>query len=153
MNRMKIGIGSEAIAVAILNRFSEAFARHDLPALMALFAPGGDAVFVDGESGAAAVGASDIKAYLAAAARRRQSSTWIWDQISVSGAGAVLSVAAQARVRIEGVERTREVPRRLTAVLQRQGERWVILQLHVSAPAVAADDTHDGSLARLPAAG
>ena len=59
---------------------------------------------------------------------------------SVSPAGSVAWVASDATVhaKVEGQEI--HLPARMTAVLERRGDRWLILQLHGSLPTAGQDE-------------
>ncbi len=132
---MKADAKTEAAVIATLNRLAETYAQQDLDGLLRIFTPDPDMILIG-------TGADERRIGLAGA---RDQFERDWSQsdevsmefgwISVSAAGSVAWLAADASfIGIVGGQKM-IVPGRLTAVLEQRGDGWQFAQFHISVPA------------------
>ncbi|OPY82307.1 MAG: SnoaL-like domain protein [Syntrophorhabdus sp. PtaU1.Bin153] len=131
---MKADAKTESEVMDALRTFVRAYRDRDLKAMLELFAPDPDVVFYGNGEDEKSIGLSGIK----------EQAEHDWSQsaavsleirwVSVSMAGPVAWLAADLEILAEGGGVEMSLPARLTAVLERRGEKWVFMQLHVSLP-------------------
>jgi ketosteroid isomerase-like protein len=126
---------TEAAAIAVLTRFSDAYVRRDLNALLSLFAPDADAVLIGTGPDERRVGRAEIQAQAERDWAQSEAGSFHWTWHSVSAAGSVAWLAAEgtAQARVGGQDMS--LPIRLTSVLEKHGNEWLIVQSHASVPA------------------
>ncbi|HEY40861.1 MAG TPA: nuclear transport factor 2 family protein [Dehalococcoidia bacterium] len=132
---MKANQETEIAAMNVINQFAEAFARRDLKAMMALYAPDPDVVAIGTGGDEKRIGPADIKALFERDFAQFEDASLEVGRHSVSAAGSVAWVAADAIVHTDTGDRRINLPVRLTVVLERRGDRWFIVQFHGSTPA------------------
>ena len=128
--------GSAALP-AILNlleRLNQGFARRDVSQVLDLFTPDPDIVFIGSEAGETATGPTQLRTLLEALFARPETYQWRWGQLHVRVIGQVAWLTTEATLRVQGRERL-ELPYRITLVLQRRGNAWLIIHYHGSEPA------------------
>jgi uncharacterized protein (TIGR02246 family) len=137
---MKAAPDTETAVMNVVNQFAEAFAKRDLNAMLALYAPDPDVVVIGTGGDEKRIGLAEIKALFERdfAQFRDASLKIVWH--SVSAAGPVAWVAADAIVRADTGNREIDLQVRLTFVLEQRGDRWLIAQFHGSAPAAGQED-------------
>jgi len=126
---------TEAEVMDFLNRFAQAYKERKIDDLMALFAPDPDIVLIGTGMDGKMVGTDEIKARAERDWAQSEASSFEFGWTSVSKAGSVALVASDvtARAKIAGQEAV--FPWRLTAALDNREGRWLVCQLHLSAPA------------------
>lgn len=132
---MKADQQTEAAAVAVLNRFNDAYRRRDLTELLSLFAPDADVVLIGTGPDERRVGQPEIQAQAERDWAQSDAGSFNWKWHSVSAAGPVAWLAAEgtAQAKVGGQEMS--LPIRLTGVLEKRGEKWLFVQSHASVPA------------------
>lgn len=132
---MKADAETEAEVTAFLNRFAQAYEERKIDDLMALFAPDPNVVLIGTGVDGRLVGMDEIKARAERDWAQSEASSFEFGWTSVSKIGSIALVAADiaARARIAGQETT--FPWRLTAALDNREGKWLVCQLHISAPA------------------
>lgn len=127
---------TKADVIAALNSAHDAYARRDVNALLAHFAPAPDVVMIGTGADERRVGLNEIKAQAERDwAQTEASSIQLgWHSVTASKDGSTAWVAADGKfnVRAEGQEMT--VPARVTAVLENHGGKWLVAQAHYSTP-------------------
>jgi uncharacterized protein (TIGR02246 family) len=139
---MKADAGTEAGVLAALSAYAACYARRDVQGVLALHAPDPDVIVFVG--GFKFVGLEQIRALVEGDLAAFDALAWAIAAPSVSAAGVVAWVAADATV--TGQTGGQVVPLgayRLTWVLERRCERWLIVHAHLSA---AAREVGGGSL-------
>lgn len=126
---------ADASAMALPYKFAEAFARRDLEALMALFAPGRDVVYIGTGADERRVGIEQIREQLQRDLDQSESLLFRFDWVRASSAGPVAWAAAEGFLQAELGGRELEVPIRFTGVLEFIGGEWHVVQAHLSMPA------------------
>jgi hypothetical protein len=115
-----------------LERYRDAYIQRDLPGLLACLAPEDDLMIIGTGVDERMVGWDDVRAQYERDWAQADEITWEWGRSTVSAAGEVAWVTCDSRFDARmGAIRVGE-PVRLTAVLARRGEQWLICQLHVS---------------------
>lgn len=120
----------------ILSRLSAAIAQGDATRVLAEFAAGKDVVMFGSEEAETAYGHEEIATLWRRVLSRGQRYEWRWSDQTVTRRGAVAWLSATATVTLEESSGAmRGIPYRLTLVLVREADRWVIVQYHGSEPA------------------
>jgi ketosteroid isomerase-like protein len=81
------------------------------------------------------IGLAEIKAQAERDWSQTEAANITFDWTSVSAAGNVAWVAADATFKIRAGGQDMAFPARLTAVLEKRGEQWLFVQSHFSFPA------------------
>ena len=132
---MKANGKTEAAVMEVVDQFNEAYARRDMDTLLALIAPDSDVVLLGTGADERRVGPAEFKFQ----AERDWSQTDAlafelgWNSISAAGSVAWLAAEATGRGRVNGQEMS--FPLRMTVVLEQRNDKWLFVQMHVSAPA------------------
>ena len=126
---------TEAEVVAALNKLSEGYTRRDMNGLLALLAPDPDVFIFGTGADERRVGLAEIRAQFERDWSQSEAASFQWGRHSVSAAGPVAWVAADVtfKIKVAGEEVT--LPGRMTGVLEKRGDRWLIAQAHFSLPA------------------
>jgi uncharacterized protein (TIGR02246 family) len=132
---MKADTKTEAAVMAVMQKLFEAFEKKDLNMGLALFAPDPDVVFIGTGGDEKCIGLAEIKAeFERAFAQSKQTSIQLgWH--SVSSAGQVAWVAADAVIRAKVSGQEISFPVRFTTVMEQRGDKWLVVQSHDSLPA------------------
>jgi len=126
---MKADANTESEVIAVINKLSKAFAKQDLNATLALFAPDPDVVLIGPEADVRGVGLTEIKAAIQRSFEPLEGASVKIDRYLVSSKGSVAW-----HVKAGGQETDLQL--RLTAVLEQREDKWFIMQCHDSLPAV-----------------
>jgi len=131
---MKADAKTEAAVMNVMNQLTEAYAKRDLDAVLALFAPDPDVVFIGTGGDEKRIGLTEIKAQFERDFAQSEALSMELGWSSVSAAGSVAWVAADAitHAKVKGQEIS--FPGRFTAVLEQRSGRWLLLQVHFSMP-------------------
>jgi ketosteroid isomerase-like protein len=130
---------TEKEVMAVLTKFTEYFSKRDLEGSLSLIAPDEDVTVFCLEPDERRVGLSGIKEQF----ERDWSHTdaisieLIWN--SVSSAGLVAWVASEAFIKIKSNLHSMILPTRITSVLEKRGDKWLIVQGHFSVPDLKHD--------------
>ena len=131
---------TETAVMSVVNRFAEAFSKRNLEAMMVLYAPDPDVVVIGTGGDEKRVGLANIKTLFERDFAQFEDASLKISWYSVSSAGLVAWVAADATVRADTGDRTISLPVRLTFVLERRGDSWLIAQFHASTPAAGQEE-------------
>ncbi len=132
---MKADAKTEKAVMAVLNKMAEGYARRDLEGVLSLFAPDPDVVMYGTGADEKRVGLAEIKAQVERDWSQSEASALMYGWTSVSAAGGVAWVAADATFRVQVGGQELSFPGRMTAVLEQRGDRWLFVQGHFSFPA------------------
>lgn len=135
LKAIKAAPETETAVMNVVNQFAEAFAGRNIDAMLMLYAPDPDVAVIGTGGDEKRIGLAEIKALFERDfAQFRDASLKVgWH--SVSAAGLVGWVTADAIVHADTGDREIDLQVRLTFVLKRRGNRWLILQSHGSVPA------------------
>jgi ketosteroid isomerase-like protein len=132
---LKADSKTEIEVMAFMNRFNRAYRTRKIDDLMALFAPDPDVVLIGTGLDGRLVGRDKIRARAERDWAQSEASSFEYGWTSVSKIGSVALVSAEvtARANIAGKENV--FPWRFTAALDNRAGKWLVCQLHLSAPA------------------
>ena len=137
---MRANTKTETAVMGVLNKFMETYQKRDIEGLMSLFSPDDDQVMFGTGADEKRIGRDQIRFQ----AERDWSQTealafnLTWHQISA--AGPVAWVAAEGLGQGKGGGQEFQFPMRMTAVLEQRGDKWLLVQSHVSLPSPAQDE-------------
>ena len=131
---MKADRKTEAEVVAALNKLSEGYTRRDMNGLLALLAPDPDVFIFGTGADERRVGLAEIRAQFERDWSQSEAASLQWGERSVSAAGAVAWVATDATFNVKAAGQEITLPGRMTCVLEKRGDKWLILQAHLSMP-------------------
>ena len=126
---------TQAAVEATLKQWADAYSKRDLDRALALIAPDDDVVGIGTGQDEWRVGPEEFKAQLERDFSQAETLAVAYEPAVVSEAGPVAWVAGRATVqaRVDGQDLT--LTGRFTAVLERRGGRWLLMQTHFSLPA------------------
>ncbi|MFC2058124.1 nuclear transport factor 2 family protein [Chloroflexota bacterium] len=132
---MKADAKTGSAVIAVLNKFTEAYAKRDMDGLLALFASDPDVVLMGTGVDEKRTGLQEIKAQAERDWAQAEAVSFDLSGCSVSASGPIAWVVADsiANVKIGGKEAS--LAGRFTAVLEKRGDSWLIMQSHGSMPA------------------
>ncbi|OPY74595.1 MAG: hypothetical protein A4E63_00675 [Syntrophorhabdus sp. PtaU1.Bin050] len=131
---MKADAKAEREIMDTLGAFTRAYRDRNLDRMLGLFAPDPDVVFYGNGEDEKSIGLSGIKEQAEHDWSQSAAVSLQTKWVSVSMAGQVAWLAADLEILAEGGGVEMSLPARLTAVLERRGEKWFFMQLHVSLP-------------------
>jgi ketosteroid isomerase-like protein len=132
---MKADATTEAAVKAVLNKVAEGYATRNIETLLACFAPDPDNIMYGTGADEKRTGQTEIKLQAERDWAQSESSVIAHDKISVSAAGSVAWAAAEGAFKVKAGGQTFEMPARITYVLEKRGDQWLIVHSHFSMPA------------------
>jgi ketosteroid isomerase-like protein len=130
---MKPNARMEGDVISVLEGFCSAFAERNMDTVMRLVAPDSDVVVITSEE-ALLRGPHELRTFLESYVRGATTYSWEWDRHDVSAAGSVAWLLAEGT---ETAATGSDVERhhyRMTMVLERRDDRWLLMQVHGSSP-------------------
>lgn len=131
---MKADNVTEKEVMSVLNKFTEYYSKQDTKSLMSLFAPDDDVVVYSTEPDEKSVGFDGIKLILDHDWSGNKSLSIEFNWTSISAAGSVSWVAADACLKVNAEGQNFIFSSRITYVLEKRGDEWLIVQGHFSIP-------------------
>jgi uncharacterized protein (TIGR02246 family) len=121
---------------AVLDAYAAAFEKKDVSAIMSLFATDSNVFFVDSDTEQPFSGIDKIREAYTRDFSNMESATLKYSGALVGSKGDVawFATGISANVTVEGEKMT--VPAQWSAVLEKRGGKWLIVQSHFSFPAV-----------------
>lgn len=123
----------------VLNTYRTAYTRRDMPALLATFAPDADLVILGTGQDERTVGWDTLQAQFQRDFDQVDTLEWDWGWHTISSAGPVAWVLFDTQIHARMGSIRVDSPTRVSAVLELRGDRWLIMQMHLSFPAVGQD--------------
>ena len=123
----------KAELIEVLNRFCSAFARRDPGPVLRLCAADLDLVVVTSEESLLR-GPAELRRFLDRYVEGSTTYSWEWDRHDVSIAGSVAWLLAEGTETAASEERVAHHPYRMTPVLERREDHWLVRQVHGSSP-------------------
>ena len=123
---------TEAAVRAVLDRLAAVYVERDVELLRAVFAPDPDVVMYSPGASERFAGLPEIQAKAERDWSKSEAASLAYRRMSVSAAGSVAWVAADAdfTVRAGGQETT--LPVHVTFVLEKREDQWLIVHAHYS---------------------
>lgn len=131
---MKADKKTESEVMAVLTKAHDAYARRDIDGLLAAFVPDADVIMIGTGADEKRIGLAEIRAQAERDWAQTEASSLQFGWHSVSAAGSVACVATDATFNIKAGGQEMAIPARMTAVLEKRGEKWLVLQAHYSLP-------------------
>ena len=125
---------TESVVMNVVKQCFEAFAKRDLDAMLAFFAPDPDVVVIGTGRDEKGIGFAEIKAIFERAFSQFDEASFEFGWHSVSVAGPLAWLAADVILHVKASGREISEQLRLTGVMEKRGDRWLILQSHDSVP-------------------
>lgn len=126
---------ADSALIAVLERFCSAFAQRDAEAVMSLFGPDPDPDLVVVTSEQSLLrGPSEVQRFLDLYVHGDTTYSWEWDRHDVSGAGEVAWLLAEGTETAATGDRVDQHPYRMTMVVERVDDGWILRQVHGSSP-------------------
>lgn len=131
---MKADNSTEQAVKVVLDKFAESYAKHDLKSAMSLIAPDADVVIYGTGADEKRVGPEAIKAQFERDWFQIEEPGLQYNWVSISAAGNVAWAAIDAvfKAKIDG--KNTKFQSRVTIVLEKRGDEWLIVQGHFSFP-------------------
>jgi uncharacterized protein (TIGR02246 family) len=123
----------EAELIGVLERFCSAFADRDAEAVIHLFVDDGDVVVVTSEEPLLR-GAAELIGFLNRYVNGPTTYSWAWDRHDVAAAGSVAWLLAEGTETATSADHAERHPYRMTMVLERHSDHWLLRQVHGSSP-------------------
>ena len=127
------GADTEAAVVDVLTTFCTAFEQRDGDGVLRLLVPDSDTTIVTSED-ALLRGLNEIRAFIERYVAGPTTYSWSWDRIQVSSSGAVAWLLATGSETAETADSRAVHEYRMSMVLERRGDHWLLLQVHGSSP-------------------
>ena len=124
---------TETELIGVLEKFCSGFAEQDTEAVMSVFGPDPDVVVVTSEESLLR-GPAQLKRFLDGYTGGATTYTWKWDRHMVRATGSVAWLLAEGTETALTDGRVEKHPYRMTMVLVRHEDRWVLMQVHGSSP-------------------
>jgi ketosteroid isomerase-like protein len=133
--RVRADTRTEADVKQVLKRLADSYKHRDLEGVLAHIAPDEDVVLYGTGADEKRVGMKEIRKQVERDWAQTDEIAMEFDVISVSAAGSVAWAAIDGKfeARVNGQEMM-SMPTRLTCVLERRNDDWLIVQSHFSAP-------------------
>jgi ketosteroid isomerase-like protein len=131
---------SETAVKSALDKVMEGYAERDMDVLLSAFAPDPDVVMYGTGADEKRIGPSGVQAQAERDWSQTESATITYEWMSISCAGPVAWAATDASFHLKAGGQEMTLPARITFVLERRGEQWLIVQGHFSLPAAGQSE-------------
>jgi ketosteroid isomerase-like protein len=132
---MRASPQTQAAVEETLRQWADVYSRRDVERALALIAPDDDVVGIGTGQDEWRVGTTEFRAQLERDFSQAETLAVEYEPVVVSEAGPVAWVAGRASVQARVDGRDLGLAGRFTAVLERRGDRWLLVQTHFSLPA------------------
>jgi len=132
---MKADAVTEAAVKAVLDKLAKGYSRRDPAVVRAVFAPDSDVVMYGTGADEKRVGPAEVLAQAERDWSQSEAAAVTYGWSSVSAAGPVAWAATDATFSFKAAGQQGSLPARITFVLEKRGEEWLIVQAHFSFPA------------------
>src|SRR5678816_376568 len=129
---MKAPKNTESSVKVVLERLAEAYAKRDIGLLRSVFASDSDVLLYGTGADEKRVGFSEIQQQAERDWSQTDAVEVSYGWTSISSTGSVAWVASDAAFKFKADSRDLVLPARLTVVLEKQGEQWLIVHMHCS---------------------
>lgn len=125
---------------AVISKMTDAYASRDIAGLMACFAPDDDIVLYGTGADEKRVGPRAIRAQAERDWAQTENAAMTFRSQTISAAGNVAwaSMDGSFDVRADGEDIS--MPARVSVVLEKRGDRWLIVHAHFSLPAAGQQE-------------
>lgn len=137
---MKADAKTEAEVRALLTKLTDSYEKRDLEEFMACFAPDPDTVFYGTGADEKRIGPAGIQIQAERDWDQTDAISMVFGWTSISAAGPVAWAAMDGSFSIRAGGQDFIVSARVTIVLEKRDNRWLIVNGHFSAPATAQEE-------------
>lgn len=131
---MKADGATEKAIKAVLEKFAESYAKQDLKTVLSLIAPDDDVVIYGTSADEKRIGLKEIKAQFERDWSQIENPALEYKWTSISGAGNAAWVAIDTVFKAKANGQNLSFPSRVTKVLEKRGDKWLIVHAHFSFP-------------------
>ena len=135
--------------IRAIDEAAEAFEQRDMARFLDLFAPDADVVMYGTGRDEKCLGREEIRRAFERAWAQSESASFQLGWRSISSAGPVAWVAADATVRVEVEGRVLTEDLRITFVFERRDDRWLCVQSHDSLPAAGQEEGRSFAISQM----
>jgi ketosteroid isomerase-like protein len=132
---MKADAKTEAAVKAVLDKLVESYTRRDLALLRSCIASDPDVVMYGTGADEKRLGLAQVELQAKRDWSQSDETSLSFSWISISAAGPVAWVAADTDFNLKAGGQSFNLPARTTFVLEKRGDKWLIMQTHFSFPA------------------
>jgi len=132
---MKADARTEAAVRALMDKFMESYQQRDIDKLMSLVAPDDDLFLFGTGSDEKRIGPDEFRYQAERDWSQMDELAFNFTRHHISAAGPVAWVASEGVGEGRAGGQELRFPLRMTAVLERRGDKWLMVQSHVSVPA------------------
>lgn len=131
---MKANIATEKAIQAVLEEFAESYAKQDLKTILSLIVTDEDVVMYGTSADEKRIGFKEIKAQFERDWSQIENPALEYNWTSISASGNVAWVAIDAVFKARANGKNLSFPSRITKVLEKRGDKWLIVHAHFSFP-------------------
>jgi len=137
---MKADEATEAAVMETFNLFARYYGKREMDNILELMVPDPDIVMYGSGSDEKRIGIYQIREQFTRDWKQSESASFrhTWHSVSMSGNVAWLAVDCVARATVKELDVI--LPFRITAVLEKRGDRWLFAQWHGSIPLPSQED-------------
>lgn len=129
---MKADVKTTQAVKAVLSQLMEAYSKRDLKTILALHAKDKGMVSIGTGADELTIGYADARKMWERDFAQSGWTTATWEWVNVYAKGPVAWVAGELTIKAKVGKNKVTVPLRFTAVLEKRGEKWLLVQTHSS---------------------
>ena len=137
---MKADAMTETAVKAVLDKVAEGYTKRDLDLVLSAFAPDPDVVMYGTGADEKRIGLKEIQAQAERDWSQTESAAVAYEWSSISAAGSVAWAATDVSFNLKAGGQEMTLPARITFVLEKRGDQWLIVQGHFSFPAAGQSE-------------
>jgi ketosteroid isomerase-like protein len=134
---MKADAKTEAAVKAVLDKVAAGYARRDMNLLRTAFAHDPDVLMYGTGADEKRLGLAEIQVQAERDWSQTETASLSYKWISVSAAGSVAWAATDTVLDVKAGGQKMTLPLRITFVLEKRGDEWLIVHAHFSIPAAS----------------
>lgn len=131
---MKANYATEKAIMAVLEEFAESYAKQDLKTIMSLVSTDDDIIMYGTNADEKRIGFKEIKAQFERDWSQIEEPAFEYKWISISASGNVSWAAIDAVFKAKLSGQNLNFPLRVTKILEKKGDKWLIVHAHFSFP-------------------
>jgi uncharacterized protein (TIGR02246 family) len=137
---MKANEKTEAEVLMVINKYLEAYQNRDLEGFASLFVPDSDQIHFGTGADEKRIGRDEIKVQAERDWAQTEALAFnlTWHQISAAGPVAWIAAESLGQGQVGG--QTFAFPMRMTGVVEKRGDEWLLVQSHASLPAPGQEE-------------
>jgi ketosteroid isomerase-like protein len=137
---MKATAETESAVVAVMDRWLQSYERRDINGLMGLMAPDDDLFLFGTGIDEKRIGPDEVRLQAKRDWAQMEALSFNFASHHISEAGPVAWVASEGYGQGKVAGQEIQFPMRMTAVLEKRNDDWLITQAHVSVPAAGQEE-------------